>query len=308
VLVTQAAKGQGEVYLAALTSAKASPADRLAAGALARLAVEPGLASRVASISPLLARLPSALASGGPYRSSPGASLPGLTRLAMAARGDEAVSALFDGGRRAPLTLDDAGMDGERLRIGGKKAERLHRAELSDAFAHRGVDGVAVEVYRRDLPADYKPHPYRLAEQHARELAAAGIGPRVLGEDVVFSKGFGPLPMRMVSLREHVRGRSTYDMALSGWISPEDRAEIVRVLDVAVEAGYDVSRLSFGALVLGETALKGLRRAVIIDGAGLVVTEPRAWAEKAAKDWLERLEKLAVEKRDAARREAMMHR
>src|SRR5882762_3566053 len=53
-LVDRVEAGTAEQYMSELASPKASAADRLAAGALARLVAEPGLAYGLASLSPRL--------------------------------------------------------------------------------------------------------------------------------------------------------------------------------------------------------------------------------------------------------------
>lgn len=294
-LLNQPTPAAAAAYLDRLASPMASQVDRLAAGALARLVAEPGLAGAAAQAHPALSRLPLErlpflLPAASPYRDGQTGERAAVAQLALAARAEPAIGALFDGLTRAQsIDLDDASLKGERLFVGGVKAREARRGRESSVFVHPRAGDLVVEASRRPFGVLERPHGPPLPEPEALldRLAQRGHAPRTLARDVAFTNTLHR-PMRALALRERVDGRSVWDLASHGSWTSEEREQVREALLAAARAGILVGPIGLQDVVLGTTPLRPQTRAYVVEPASLKASPRRLFddADEVVDAWL----------------------
>lgn len=296
-------------FLADLASESRPEADRLAAAAIARMLVEPGLVHGVLEARPELQRspiahLPFALVPSTPYRGFSAEDRRTLIhRLAEAARKVETVEALFEGSSRK-ASLPDSGVSGSKLIVGGQKARLLGWSASGTVFAHPDLQGVTVEVGDERWAADAKPFAESTAQDAMlAHMALEGRAPRTLGRDVVFAKGFGPTPMRTVAIREAVYGRRLTDILGDEPLTDAQRAQVMEALLLLLDRGA-LGAVKGEHIVIGQTMLRPESRAYLMGYTGPWLAEngqSKDQRRQRAAAWLTSLENQAVVWRNKAR-------
>jgi|SRR5579859_3580558 len=293
-------------FVTALASPAAPQVDRLAAGALARLIDEPGLAERFAARRPELRgasylRASRAVLSSDPYRGGAPTSR-AIAQIAAAARGAAAVSALLDG-RTDKAELPDARLSGSALYLGSRRAREVTRTQGGRLYVHPDAADATIEAfYERHAPLADAQRMIPDAQPVFSALAYQGHAPATLGWDYLFVSDLGDAkPVRALVARERVSGETVAKLIESGGVSVEDRALVRDLLLAVASAGGDIRRLQPNDVLVGTTALRPERRAYVVDVHALRRPDKRTDANVEAARWIENVEiAAALELRRAA--------
>lgn len=259
-------------FISALAAAPSPQADRLIAGAMARLIEEPSLGPELVERRPELAhaaflRLPSAMLAADPYRGTGSRrERAAIAEVAAAARGERAVSALFDGGA-VKVSVPYARLSGSAFSVGPRRAREHGPTRGGRLYVHPQAPDATIEVFARAYgqltrPEEMVPENEPLFSA----VAARGHAPATLGRDDLFVNDISAQePMRAVVVRERVTGKTAAQLIEWGGWGPEARGLVREALLAVARAGGDVLHLRPVDVVVGSTALRPERRGYVVD-------------------------------------------